>query len=594
MKDAPTWFWVAAIIVAFLMAVVIMKPFNFGKTPIGGAISQFQATAIPTSQYFMCSDGTLANQCSRVKPKVCLRSGGLVNDCIKCGCSTGQICATGGSCISPSPHQMRTYIEDDLDYQHDSIRYTAGASRFGSTTSSFSPTAGPKMITAENTQVFSLPNNGVIYSSGGISVQEKQNAYLFAYTSYDETAKAIQAKYAKTGYEVAFVDVLPLCLDASVPIASCPSNKMLKNSNIKLWLLGSSWYVRDYSYTNESNASIYYLKLVREDGKTMFLTQGQEIQIAGQAQAAKFWKVDIASSAYYGAYELMSLGLKRIQIYNDLDQTYKTPITQTLNSGEGINIIKYPVGFEFSNNGVESQNYDLLSLAVYKGFSLNLAPNGTNSTSTVTGDILAVVSGRSNAFQFGSRSVPDIYVALKAVRTDCTYAGIGGGCVSYPVQKSIYYLGADGFYYDGGQETVSYYYSSGEASVLTFETPSGGIPADRVIISIPELTEDNSGAIAYKAVNWHYNLLYDTALRQLVNSMGLAAVDKIGYSLGGNPDAFATKEAGYLSYRGTEFTGISPTSATFKYPATIRHALYSFTALGDDIVWTGSASNIIR
>lgn len=46
----------------------------------------------------VCEDGTNYYECSLNKPKYC-RAGVLVEDCIKCGCPTGELCSEGEVCI---------------------------------------------------------------------------------------------------------------------------------------------------------------------------------------------------------------------------------------------------------------------------------------------------------------------------------------------------------------------------------------------------------------------------------------------------------------------------------------------------------------
>jgi hypothetical protein len=48
-----------------------------------------------------CSDGTIWEQCSTTKPKLCSLRDHLINRCSTCGCPTGQTCQTDGSCAVP-------------------------------------------------------------------------------------------------------------------------------------------------------------------------------------------------------------------------------------------------------------------------------------------------------------------------------------------------------------------------------------------------------------------------------------------------------------------------------------------------------------
>ncbi|MBI5224730.1 hypothetical protein HY989_02575 [Candidatus Micrarchaeota archaeon] len=579
-------FSIMVLAILALVALYVTTPSNSGgfydgsslgrSNLVGQAIAsktaQVQATA---PQTYICSDGTYSNKCSYNKPSFCSSTGQLANNCIKCGCPTGKFCSTGGSCVASSPLQLKTYIEDDLDYSVDTVRYTTQSSRFGSTTSSFSPSAGPKQVTKDTYPALALPNNGLIYSASGISVTENQNIYLFSYTKYDETAKLVQGQFAKTGYEAVFTSPLPLCLDTTKNVYSCPASKRLSASKIKVWLLGSSWYVSGYTFGNgtgngTNTTVVQSLTLTREDGKTLLLTSAQEIS------GSKNWKPQFVSATIG-----QSLAISKIQLYNDLDQAYKTPVTQTLNAGEGIDIIKGLPGYKFNYLGIEAANFDNLQ------FNIQKAQSFTDSQGNLfTGDFLLVSSGISNAFQFPGISTSQAYIGLEGSTNNNT--GGNGTNNSQNIAGKVFYLDASGYMKAYWSNGVTYHYSPSESAEI-----ATSLYYTDVIIRLAERTEDNANAYAYPSTSWHFNLYYDSNYNQFKDSGGVYVnfVDKVGYSFGSSPDVFVNKEQGFISNRGTVFNSISQYSASFSYPTSIVHALYSVNYNGDDIVWPEGAVN---
>ncbi len=53
---------------------------------------------VPIDPPSVCADGTVYNSCSSDKPLYCDSKGNLVNDCAQCGCATGYVCQSDGSC----------------------------------------------------------------------------------------------------------------------------------------------------------------------------------------------------------------------------------------------------------------------------------------------------------------------------------------------------------------------------------------------------------------------------------------------------------------------------------------------------------------
>src|SRR3989344_5561882 len=459
---------------------------------------------------------------------------------------------------------------------------------------------------AYKTQTVQVLNTDKLGSSGsggelsdkevGLTVTTPGVNPAFAYVKYDETAKAVQAQYAKTGYEVVFSDPIPLCLDTSknASAGACTTDSdMLKKGNVEITFLGDTWTIFDY--TNPTFGSITSVTLGKQitrkesfnidesvttqDGFTItlkdlsaFSPQRAQFDVSdkdgvlikrvslGESDSATiaeannivvkvnkvfpgaFAKQGIADVSLYSSQLVLTNGaevsggdshknwysniisavvgstdaISKIQLYNNLDQTYKTPISQTLNPGESIEAIKGMPGYKLNFLGLETVDYDTLTFSILKSYAMTL-----DDGAAISSNVLSIVSGKSNAFQFGSRSVNDAYILLEQATGNTTHPA-----------GEVFYITAAGAYSNASTTAgqLTYYYSSEENAVLSVNTSynhSGGIT--NVLVAIPELTETNNGSSAAIATNFHLNLLYDVTLDQFVNTIGSTTVDKIGY-----------------------------------------------------------------
>src|SRR3989344_125485 len=568
-------------------------------------------------------------------------------------------------------YEMKAYIEDDLDFSVDSNRSTAQTSRFGSGNTSFGSNLGPKVITKDLTSIVApaagMPSDGKItYPKGSTNTKEEQKVYAFAYVKYDETAKAVQAQYAKTGYEVVLSDPIPLCLDTSknTSAGACTTDSdMLKKGNVEITFLGDTWTIFDY--TNPTFGSITSVTLGKQitrkesfnidesvttqDGFTItlkglsaFSPQTAQFDVSdkdgvlikrvylGESDSATiaeannivvkvnkvfpgaFAKQGIADVSLYSSQLVLTNGaevsggdshknwysniisavvgstdaISKIQLYNNLDQTYKTPISQTLNPGESIEAIKGMPGYKLNFLGLETVDYDTLTFSILKSYAMTL-----DDGAAISSNVLSIVSGKSNAFQFGSRSVNDAYILLEQATGNTTHPA-----------GEVFYITAAGAYSNASTTAgqLTYYYSSEENAVLSVNTSynhSGGIT--NVLVAIPELTETNNGSSAAIATNFHLNLLYDVTLDQFVNTIGSTTVDKIGYD-NSNPAGYngttvaniASKEPKYTTRRGNIFTGIGSSSATISYAKKVAQARFTLTSGASGSSGTGSDAKV--
>ncbi|MFH0971781.1 MAG: PEGA domain-containing protein [Candidatus Micrarchaeota archaeon] len=284
---------------------------------------------------------------------------------------------------------------------------------------------------------------------------------------------------------------------------------------------------------------------------------GNNLEVVG-GDSHKNWIGKIVTSTV-GSSEAIS----KIQLYNDIDQTYKVPITQTLDVGEGIDIIKGKNGFRFNFLGLQSVDYDTLSFTIFKNKALYVYDGLNGSYYTQPANLLRIESGVPNAFQFGSTAVPSVYWVLETNSDGSLVAG------------DVYYMTAGGYYAKdiGNYYRLTYYYSPDQSAVL-YMNPQN---ASSVGIFIPEITEENNGTQAYYSNNWHLNLQYDSNLDQFVDYPGYTSVQRIGYSFGPSI-IYANKELGFISYRGTSFNSISSFSALLAYPKQVVKARYALTS----------------
>ncbi|MFH1443034.1 MAG: hypothetical protein ABIG96_03285, partial [Candidatus Micrarchaeota archaeon] len=318
-----------------------------------------------------------------------------------------------------------------------------------------------------------------------------------------------------------------------------------------------------------ADVSLYSSQLVISNG----------VEITG-GDSHKNWYGKI-QSALVGSTE----GIQKIMLYNDLDQTYKTPLSQTLNPGESIDVIKGMPGYKLNYLGLETVDYDSLTFSIKTGYRM------THSSGTLTANTLIITSGKSNAFQFGSSTVNSIYVPLES--SDANFG-------------NVFFIDSTTSQYSNtstGTGTVTYYYATDESSVLKFTQMNASYPSNNntvVLISIPELTEDNNGTSASAAANYHLNLLYDNANDQFVNTQGSTTIDKIGYeaaanivgTTGASAYNIASKEKSYTTRRGNIFNGVSSTSASINYAKKIAKARFTLTSGASGGSATGSDAAI--
>ncbi len=300
-------------------------------------------------------------------------------------------------------------------------------------------------------------------------------------------------------------------------------------------------------------------------------------EISG-GESHKNWKGKIGHSTV-GSTE----GISKIMLYNDIDQTYKTPLSQNLAPGEAIDIVKGMAGYKLNYLGMETVDYDSLSFSIQKNYVMSTdGPAGS-----ISGNVLNIISGKSDAFKFGATSTNAVYVVLET--------GSNATQTTLVMPGTVFYVTNAGQYSNSSTTygSLTYYYGSEESAQILVNASyaynnTGAFVTTAGLVAISELTENNNGTQATVANNFHLNLLYDDTLDQFVNTVGATTVDKIGYDNGVKaasgddglpyPQNFATKERGYTTYRGNVFSGVSSTSATISYAKKIPQARFTLTS----------------
>lgn len=409
------------------------------------------------------------------------------------------------------------YIEDDLDYRPDDIRLIVGGAGFGTQTSSFGPNLGPKMLTPDNNELLkrftvNLPGNSQ-------SIGE-EHIFAHAFVTHDETSQAVVAFFAKTGYEVEFNPALPSIF-----------------SNLPIKFFGE-----DYLATQSEPGSMVLSHATKNNIIT--LTDGSGLF------NSRNWMVKLVETS----------GLSKIQLYNDLDQYYKTPITPYISIGESIEVPKNYSGYKFNFQGLSTPEYDQLEFQTKLSFSLNLAQGAL--TGIANGDFILFASTRSDAFRFGQINASHIFIGVSGSET---YSDSS----SNPVVGRIYYADLDGNYRSVLAGQVGYLYSQTEGAML-FITNN----AQSTSLSLMEKTEESSEVPITKAEGMHINLLYDKNLRQFVNVLGQTVSDKVGYSFG-DTDVFGIVSEGFMTHRGSLITSISQQTVSISYPSEVLFAIFN-------------------
>ncbi|MFA6049262.1 MAG: S-layer protein [Candidatus Micrarchaeia archaeon] len=296
---------------------------------------------------------------------------------------------------------------------------------------------------------------------------------------------------------------------------------------------------------NYADVSVYAEKLTLENN----------VQV--DSSTHKYWYAGVGTTTSGS-----SPAIQNLSLYSTGD-----PAKQKFKAGDSYTLIRGTEAFKFTYEGLESPSTDTLS------FSIGNNTLYTNASATVSGRFVQVTSGVSNAFQFGSTSVPTVYMALQNGSSTAgeTAPSVQVGTTTY------YYQNPTTGYYTAGTGNVTYYYSASENTQIGV---SGFANGSASYVWVKEYNEDNQAGTARYAT-----MLYDVALTQFVNTLGSTTIDKFGYTPS-YPSATSlsqtnpNQEEGYITERGTKLADVSSNGASITYPKTVQKAKYTLTASG--------------
>lgn len=213
----------------------------------------------------------------------------LGSDGISCA-SSGSSGGAGGSSFSSgqcvanvetpgfnpaTSYSMNAYVEDRVDSNSDyyrSIDYPFyGPSNF----------QNARVITADHTNVLSMPNNGLITNNRNLDITEEQKVYVGAYASYDSSSDVVMAKDARAIYEITFNDPLPACWDTTKNFANCGStSNKLDRTHTYINILGDQWVVTGFTLSGSGQFTNLYLG--KETAYQPFMSIGDTVTAANQ------------------------------------------------------------------------------------------------------------------------------------------------------------------------------------------------------------------------------------------------------------------------------------------------------------------------
>ena len=134
---------------------------------------------------------------------------------------------------------MKTYIQDNLDYRSDDFRDFLANYCYNAIEC--------KHVTANQTDLLSLPWGGAIENPRHLPITESQAMHLFSKTRYDSSDRRLEAQNARATYEISFNSSLPLCLDITKNQSSCPDADLLTKNRIKLYFLRDTFVAVPFS-----------------------------------------------------------------------------------------------------------------------------------------------------------------------------------------------------------------------------------------------------------------------------------------------------------------------------------------------------------
>jgi hypothetical protein len=294
--------------------------------------------------------------------------------------------------------------------------------------------------------------------------------------------------------------------------------------------------------------------------------------------------------------------LREIVIFNDRSNVF-TSSSYGLKKGDKFSFIADPAVFELQFNGLDlqSSDYDSLHYEILKdGASFR---NCTNTSQTITlNGVIRVTSDESAAFTVGSYSGNDLYYDLT---NDSATTTFGRVFIKSTGSTSCYDMADSG----GPSASVDYYVAgdakdttSGGEILITHNSVLNNTGGFSAIVNLT-LYEDqgrtnttaqlaerltviaNNSLSGYGATVTDFSFVANAATPYVTYVQPLTGISSGGYA---KDNSGANKEEGFYANRGTRFSSLDGTSATFEVAKSVGHMMFAITSVGGNLTSTTS------
>ncbi|MFA6329983.1 MAG: S-layer protein [Candidatus Micrarchaeia archaeon] len=538
---------------------------------------------------------------------------------------------------SSSVYTLKTYINDYLDNQVDTVRAGTSGNVYNGDTSTY---AYAKKVTKDLTDVVALPNSGKVDNPRNRDVKQEQFVYLGAKTMYESgtSYKTVVSDKMRASYNLTFSEALPLCWDVSKTILTCPSSDNLTDTHTKIKLLGQDWVIVNVDMASAS--AVKSIELGKETAYTPYMNVDDEVTAANGAKVA-LKSIQVTTSTSQAAFEVTSAsGTKTVETINNGASKDVAGVTIRVNNVfSGVSGFNYADVSVFSDKVTLSDNVQIdstthqywyasiksttidqtpaiSSIALYSsypyvksddkwkageklslirgqesfdftfdglddasvtydnlGFNIQSGDIPTSASGKFTGKFVEVNSGVSNAFQTGTISKNIVRIALTAL------TGSNASLTTDAPIGTPFIQDTNGFWvqlygdYNAPKAGDVVYHYSGSEQSVINVTGD----TSTAVVAVKEFTEDNM-----VDAGKYLTFLYDPALGtagQFADADGSTVTSKAGYaaSIG---SATPTYETGLITDRGVKFLSIGTTNAAISYPKVPVKAKYTLKTSG--------------
>lgn len=495
---------------------------------------------------------------------------------------------------------------------------------------------GGKSVTKDDTTL--VFRGQVIDPTAAKTYTEEEKYYFAADVAYSENDDKMVASNVGAAYEITFTDAIPYCPSnlSAVTSTACGVGKSTIDHLVKIKFLGEDWIITDMSpgaksitlgkeepnspvtlkigetATTAGGAKITLknlmasytsgmypaaiLEIRKPDGTVACPVAGNPCVLYGTGSTAEtevdlgggntvvVKAVQIATGIGEDNYAMLSFYSKKLTLTNGQavdssdnlnwvatvdtsdrngDTThesvsriylYNTQLVEgnKLMPGQQITILAKPVAMNLTYDGLDKTDvtYDTLTIG---SVGLNSYDVGVGSTQTAKTYCVSS-STKDTAFTIGSTSVKSFCAVYDAASVDGT---------AYGATRVYYKTSGASYWTNSSESTVVYNIENDRTVTLTLvrgNSSASGQPPGRLLI--PEYV-DTTGTANYNVTTVTVNTTGTYADKFLVTDQ-----NKLNYS-------GTLREQGYITWRGVEYTSISDTGITLRYPYKVVQA--SFT-----------------